>query len=114
MNSNSTMFNVGQWVELESRKGEKIQGFVEKMLNEQTIVQIRVVSSDNEWLLEQSIQVSSDKVNQSTIFKQYTKAELDQLIDLALLTNDKEWFDALTLKSNQLENQDQQLSQTST
>lgn len=88
-------FIIGDWVNLRSSKGELINGYVEKMTGDHEVVQIRVVSSENQLLSGQSIQVQMSKVAIAEATEQYSAGELKQLIDLALLTNDKAWFDSL-------------------
>lgn len=94
--------NVGDWVKLQSNKGERIHGFVEKQLEEENRVQIRVIASDNHLLTNHSIQVHVVKLQVEPDSKYYTLGELEQLIDLALQTNDKAWFDALSDQYNYL------------
>jgi len=89
---------IGDWVNLSSSKGERIHGYVEKMTGDREVVQIRVVSSENHILVGQSIQVQVSKVSRENEVEQYSAGELKQLIDLALLTNDKTWFDSLMVK----------------
>lgn len=87
---------LGDWVKLHSKKGERIHGYIEKALGEDELVQIRVIASDNQFLSGHSIQVNAVKLEVEPITKYFTLKELEQLIDLALETNDREWFDTLT------------------
>lgn len=89
---------VGDWVKLKSSKGELIHGYVEKTIDNNEVVQLRVVTSDNQFLSGQSIQVELNKVTLDQENEQFSVAEIKQLIDLALLTNDKAWFDSLMIK----------------
>lgn len=86
---------IGDWVNLRSSKGQWIHGYVEKRIGDNDLVQLRVVSSENQLLSNQTIQVQVSKVTKEHDNEQYSAGELKQLIDLALLTNDKAWFDAL-------------------
>lgn len=94
-------FQIGDWVKLRSSKGERIHGYVEKETENDDKMQLRVVASDNQLLSGQSIQVQSAKVEKEQAFEHFTKGELEQLIDLALLTKDQAWFDSL-IKDYQL------------
>lgn len=96
MNSEkNNQVKVGDWVKLKSSKGERIYGYVEKKPVDNELVQLRVVSSENELISGQSIQVLMHKVRKQETKEQHSVSELKQLIDLALLTNDETWFDAL-------------------
>lgn len=96
MNSEkNNQVKVGDWVKLKSSKGERIYGYVEKKPVDNELVQLRVVSSENELISGQSIQVLMHKVQKQETKEQHSVSELKQLIDLALLTNDETWFDAL-------------------
>lgn len=94
-NEEKNKLKIGDWVNLSSSKGERIHGYVEKTTGDREVVQIRVVSSENQILVGQSIQVQVSKVSRENEVEQYSAGELKQLIDLALLTNDKAWFDSL-------------------
>jgi len=93
---------VGDWVKLRTKKGERIHGFIEKEMTDEEVVQLRVIASDNHLLSGHSIQVHTVKLELEPISKYHTLGELEQLIDLALLTNDKAWFDALSDQYNYL------------
>ncbi|HHU19425.1 MAG TPA: IDEAL domain-containing protein [Bacilli bacterium] len=93
---------IGDWVNLRSSKGEQIHGYVEKTTGDHEVVQLRVVSSENQILVGQSIQVQVNKVTKEDEIEQYSAGELKQLIDLALLTNDKAWFGSLMTKYQKL------------
>ncbi|WP_017472117.1 IDEAL domain-containing protein [Amphibacillus jilinensis] len=99
---NKQQVQIGDWVKLQSSKGERIHGYVEKHTGNNQVLQLRVVTSDNHLLAGHSIQVQLDKLERETPFTRYTLAELEQLIDLALLTNDKAWFDALSTQYKHL------------
>lgn len=94
-NEEKNQIKIGDWVNLRSGKGEWIHGYIEKMTGDREVVQLRVVSSENQLLSGQSIQVQVSKVTIAEANEQYSAGELKQLIDLALLTNDKAWFDSL-------------------
>lgn len=100
-NEQKKQAQAGDWVKLQSNKGERIHGYVEKEL-EDNRAQIRVIASDNHLLTNHSIQVHVVKLQVEADSKFYTLGELEQLIDLALQTNDKTWFDALSDQYNYL------------
>ncbi|MCZ0701968.1 uncharacterized protein YpiB (UPF0302 family) [Natronobacillus azotifigens] len=95
---------VGDWVETESSKGQRILGFIEKDTEEENMLQLRVIMSDNDMLTGHSIQVNQSKLTMQESNSNYSVQELAQLIDLALLTNDKAWFDELTAQYIQIQN----------
>ncbi|WP_067836257.1 hypothetical protein [Amphibacillus sediminis] len=96
---------IGDWVKLRSSKGERIHGYVEKHTTEENVLQLRVISSDNHLLKGHSIQVQVAKLEKEKPFTRYTLGELEQLIDLALSTNDRAWFDALSMQYQHLLNE---------
>ncbi|SEN46622.1 IDEAL domain-containing protein [Amphibacillus marinus] len=108
---------IGDWVKLQSSKGERIHGYIEKEMNGEKVMQLRVVTSDNHLLAGHSIQVQAYKLEREKRFSRYTLGELEQLIDLSLLTRDRAWFDALTAQYSYLQNeidQDRHFDYTST
>lgn len=96
---------IGDWVRTKSSKGERIHGFVEKSEQDSNRVQLKVIASDNKLLSGHSIQVSQSKITIEDTFRDFAVIELEQLIDLALLTNDKAWFDELTTQFLQLQHE---------
>ncbi|WP_440895565.1 IDEAL domain-containing protein [Amphibacillus sp. Q70] len=103
---------IGDWVKLQSSKGEHIQGYVEKETNNNDVLQLRVIASDNQLLSGHSIQVQTQKLEKDQAFQHFTIGELEQLIDLALLTNDKAWFDSLTKEYKALQAEKENLKNT--
>jgi len=99
---NKYQAKIGDWVKLKSSKGELISGYIEKEANEEDFLQLRVVASENQLILGQSIRVQMHKVKKQKDSEYYSVGELKQLIDLALLTNDKAWFDSLMKKYQKL------------
>jgi|SRR5699024_3486671 len=103
---NRNKFEIGDWVRLQSNKGEHIHGYVEKRPENKDVVQLRVIASDNEWLSGHSIQVKTNKIEKDHDFLEHSIGELEQLIDLALLTKDEAWFDSLVLKYKALKDEE--------
>ncbi|MEK8131910.1 IDEAL domain-containing protein [Paenibacillus filicis] len=87
----------GDWVSGSSAADEKFIGYVESF-NEHGAVLVRVTQSDHEEIVNTSIEASRIKIKKLPERSPSTREELLGLIDLALMTHDKEWFENLELK----------------
>lgn len=92
---NKAKFNIGHWVQGKTWDKQRIYGYVINIENPEDIAKVYIVDSVNEELPGRMIRVLSkslQKVPEQTL----TKAALEQLIDIALLTRDEEWFKRLS------------------
>ena len=98
-------FQVGDWVQGETWDKQRIYGYAVKLEDPEDIMKVYVVDSVNKKLVGRMIRVLSksfQKVPDSTVEEE---APLAQLIDLALLTKDEEWFEQLTEQVNAIKKQ---------
>ncbi|WP_159887115.1 IDEAL domain-containing protein [Paenibacillus puerhi] len=84
----------GDWVCGSSPSDEKYIGYVEAV-DESGLLLIRVTQSDHEALVDTTLQAGRTKTKKLPERSASTREELRSLIDLALLTHDKEWFEEL-------------------
>ncbi|ANU25501.1 IDEAL domain-containing protein [Planococcus versutus] len=96
MGTNKTILKISDWVKGKSRHDELIIGFVDSMDVLKEAVNVTIVESDNEEMIGMTIPMSIHQVE--TIPESVNKdvAQLSFLIDLALATDDKEWFQELS------------------
>lgn len=94
------IFEKGDWVRAKSRDGELVRGYIESIDTYQDIMKIHVVESDNTKVVGKSIWLIMKYAEKLPEVPPSDK-ELLSLIDLALLTKDKAWFNKLTDQLNQ-------------
>ncbi|MFC0272844.1 IDEAL domain-containing protein [Metabacillus herbersteinensis] len=85
-------FENGDWVQGRSKDGELIHGFVETVDSNQGIVKVNVVESDNEIAIGKSIWILNKWTEKLPDLTVSNESHLLTLIDLALLSKDKQWF----------------------
>jgi hypothetical protein len=85
----------GDWVKGKTREGELIRGYIETIDFFQGIVKVHVVESDNEKKIGKTIATLDKWVEKLPVSTAVNEEQIYQLIDLALLTKDEEWFQAL-------------------
>lgn len=100
-NTNKAILKNNDWVKGISRHGEMIIGFVDSMSLEQEAVHVVVAESDNEELIGQTIPMHFNQVEVIPAAVTKNAGELEFLIDLALATGDKEWFEELSAELNE-------------
>ncbi|WP_050184190.1 IDEAL domain-containing protein [Domibacillus robiginosus] len=88
-------FIVGHWVEGETWDKQRICGYVVKVGKPEDIMKVYVVDSDNKDLNGRMIHVLSKSLHQ-VLGHAPAEAAIEQLVDLALLTKDQEWFAQLS------------------
>ena len=100
MENNKAILKTSDWVKGKSRHDELIIGFIDSMNVLKEAVNVTIVESDNEEMIGMTIPMSVHQVE--SIPESATKdvAQLSFLIDLALATDDKEWFHDLTAQLN--------------
>lgn len=94
---NSALIREGDWVTGTSYKDEKFIGYVESM-NENGVLKVWVTQCDLEETVGLTIETKLSKVKKLPDHTPSAPEELNSLIELALMTHDKEWFDALRAK----------------
>ena len=99
---NTSVLNVGDWVKGKSMNGELIVGFVEYLSPLEEKVILTVAVSDNEELIGEAIKLPLQLVERAPVSDMKDRNLLLSLIDLALATGDKEWFDELSEELNSL------------
>ncbi|WP_088006968.1 IDEAL domain-containing protein [Indiicoccus explosivorum] len=98
----NTFLQIGDWVKGKLMNGELLIGFVEDLdiLEEQVTVTVAV--SDIDQLAGQTIRLPLRAVEPAPATQTKDRGQLLFLIDLALVTGDKEWFDELSSELNNL------------
>lgn len=101
---NKTQFRVGDWVQGETWDKQRIYGYVIKIENPEDITKVYIVDSVNKELVGRMIRVLSKSLH---VVPEQAPAEaaLEQLIDIALLTKDEEWFGQLLEQLQELRTQ---------
>lgn len=92
---------VGDWVSGTSQLDEKFIGYVDSWADDQ-IVKVWVTQSDHDDIVGEFVQTKLSKIRKLDELSSFTQDELTSLIDLALLTKDKEWFQDLISQSYML------------
>ncbi|WP_046173496.1 hypothetical protein [Domibacillus indicus] len=101
---NKAQFQVGDWVQGETWDKQRIYGYVIKIENPEDITKVYIVDSVNKELKGRMIRVLS-KALQKVAEETPAEAAVEQLIDIALLTKDEEWFGQLLKQLNELRTQ---------
>jgi hypothetical protein len=96
------IFEKGDWIQGRSREGELVHGYVEKIDSIQGIIKVYVVESDNQKVIGKAISILTKYAERLSLAKAPNEYELLSLIDLALLTNDRQWFIELSEKLNSI------------
>lgn len=100
MNEEKTILKTSDWVKGTSLRGEMIIGFIDSMSMVQGAVNVTVAESDNEGLVGMTVPLPIQQVECLPQITPKDTAQLEYLIDLALQTGDKEWFEELTAELN--------------
>src|SRR5690606_12829982 len=100
MENNKAILKTSDWVKGKSRHDELIIGFIDSMNVLKEAVNVTVVESDNEEMIGMTIPMSVHQVESIPESSSKDVAQLSFLIDLALATDDKEWFHDLTAQLN--------------
>jgi IDEAL domain len=96
--SNHSILNIGDWVKGETRDGELIIGYVETFTLIEEVVNIKVVTSDNQEVVGKTVQLITKQVKILPNSQVTNKEQVRFLIDLALSTGDEDWFLELSAK----------------
>ncbi|WP_409342827.1 hypothetical protein [Paenibacillus sp. MBLB4367] len=95
--STTALIQEGDWVSGTSQQDEKFIGYVESM-NQGGGLKVWVTQCDREEAVGTVTDVSLAKVRKMPDYTPSTSVELQSLIELALATHDKEWFESLSAK----------------
>ncbi|UJF25559.1 IDEAL domain-containing protein [Planococcus sp. 107-1] len=101
MEANKMILKTSDWVKGKSRHGELIIGYIDSMNVLKEAVNVTVVESDNEAIIGMTIAMPIQIVESIPAAETKEVAELEFLIDLALATDDKEWFQDLSSQLNE-------------
>ncbi|MGF2616115.1 IDEAL domain-containing protein [Rossellomorea vietnamensis] len=93
---NTKNFIVGDWVKAKSFEGEIVIGYIESVNDASKSVKIKAVQAEQDGVAGSSIETKIHSVSALPESLRKTKADIIDLIDLALLTHDKEWFEQLS------------------
>jgi hypothetical protein len=96
--NNHSILNIGDWVKGETREGELIIGYVETFTLIEEVVNIKVVTSDNQEVVGKTVQLLTKQVKILPNSQVTNKEQIRFLIDLALSTGDEDWFLELSAK----------------
>ncbi|EIJ81370.1 hypothetical protein PB1_00455 [Bacillus methanolicus PB1] len=94
----NNQFESGDWVKGKTRNGELIRGYIESIDFLQGIVKVHVVESDNKKTIGKQVGVLINWIEKLPVSTEINEEQILQLIDLALLTKDEQWFNDLSVK----------------
>jgi uncharacterized protein YpiB (UPF0302 family) len=100
--NNIMTLNISDWVTGKSRNGELIIGFIDRIDSENGIVKVTVATSDNDETIAKTIPIQTKFVEKLPMSSSASEEELQFLIDLALLTEDEDWFIDLSSRLNSI------------
>ncbi|UQD51841.1 hypothetical protein C0971_07160 [Bacillus methanolicus] len=92
----------GDWVKGKTRNGELIRGYIESVDFLQGIAKVHVIESDNNKSIGKTVGVLINWIEKLPVSTEINEEQILQLIDLALLTKDEQWFNALSSKLDSL------------
>jgi hypothetical protein len=95
-----TSLVVGDWVKGKTHDGELIIGYVQTIDLSHGIVEVTIVTCDNEQSIGKTIKVLRKSVEKLQLSIFDNEEQLLQLIDLSLSTGDEEWFNELSIRLN--------------
>ncbi|TLS35351.1 IDEAL domain-containing protein [Pseudalkalibacillus caeni] len=102
-NSQEMNLKAGDWVKGNSINDELFKGYVEALNETLGTVRIRVVDCDNNRTVGKTIETFVNHISKMPEIDIDREGYLHTMIDLALMTKDKKWFDELTDELNQLD-----------
>lgn len=89
-------FQVGDWVRGNTNFGELFHGYIHSDEPFSQNMKVRVIKSDNEEMEGKVISANPSKMSSLQTSVTYSKEAIHDLIDVALLIKDEEWFMELT------------------
>ncbi|SHE78699.1 IDEAL domain-containing protein [Seinonella peptonophila] len=100
-------FQVGEWVSGTSMEDERIRGYIEEIEASIDQATIRVIESDRQEAVGEIVRSRLRQLKKLPVESAQSVGELMDLIDLALATRDKEWFDDLSLRLIHIQQKEQ-------
>jgi hypothetical protein len=96
MSDNQSFVTVGDWVTGHSINDELFTGFVEAVNAKLNTVKVYVTESDHKNTIGKTIETFQSKIKYFPPSVEPSRAHLLNLIDLSLISGDKDWFFQLT------------------
>jgi uncharacterized protein YpiB (UPF0302 family) len=90
--NNKNILKVGDWIKGNTKNGELIHGYIEFIEPFNTMVQVKVLKSDNKKLVGRIIKLDEIDIEKQPVSTDFSEGELLNLIDLSLSTREKQWF----------------------
>ncbi len=97
--ANDALIREGDWVSGTSVKDEKFIGYVESM-NENGELKVVVTQCDLQETVGTTIETKLARVKKLPAYTPSAPEEVRSLIELALMTHDKEWFEELRARQS--------------
>ncbi|WP_202077695.1 IDEAL domain-containing protein [Caldalkalibacillus salinus] len=95
MNQNNVL-SIGDWVSGVTGEGELVHGFIEKIESNHEVTKVRVVTSDNDKIINKTVGLKVAELKKLPPADVPNDQQWLDLIDLALQTKDKQWFETLS------------------
>lgn len=93
---------IGDWIKGKSADGELILGYIDSVNDQEQFAKVMVVTSDNNEAIGKTIPIKQKQLKKIPNVQVINIEQLRSLIDVALITGDKEWFMELSDKLNSL------------
>ncbi|WP_438349517.1 IDEAL domain-containing protein [Paenibacillus sp. FA6] len=93
---------IGDWVKGNTNQGELIHGFIDSINLLAGTMGIHVIASDHETVIGTTIDVRNQGVKKLQESSLDNSEQLKNLIDIALLAKDEQWFMELTDQLNSI------------
>jgi hypothetical protein len=89
---------ISDWVQAKTKDGELIHGFVDAVDESQRMANVIVVNSDNEESVGKPIAVREQWLRKLPDYVMDDAGSIQNLIEIALLAKDEQWFHELAKK----------------
>ncbi|WP_197081070.1 IDEAL domain-containing protein [Gordoniibacillus kamchatkensis] len=90
------VLNEGDWISGKTANDEKFRGYVERIDSYGGKVKVKVLESDRESIIGSTVEAALAAVEPIAAEGARSEAELLDMIDLALQTRDRTWFEELS------------------
>jgi predicted RNA-binding protein Jag len=91
-----TELHEGDWVTGKTANDEKFRGYVEQVDAYGGMVQVKVLESDHDVIIGHTVKAALVSVEPIPAETSRSEADLMNMIDIALQTRDRAWFEELT------------------
>ncbi|WP_257351217.1 hypothetical protein [Pseudalkalibacillus decolorationis] len=98
------IFQTGEWVKGKTINDEMIQGYIHSIHPQNGTIQLYVTISDHKEIIGKMIETFVHRIEPLPKSIDDQEGYLANLIDIALLTKDREWFMEVWSKLNNLKN----------